>query len=42
MCTFDSNDDFTMEIDSEVFNKDFDEAYPGEEIQNEETDIQFE
>lgn len=45
MCTttHDDNDDFTIEIDSEVYSQDFDEAYPAEEEQEyQETDILFE
>lgn len=43
MCTLNDDNDYSIEIDSEVYNQDYDDAYPGEqEIEKEETDIQFE
>ena len=37
------NEDYTIEIDSNVYNMDYDEAYPGEEEQEyQESDVLFE
>lgn len=45
MCIINTHDDneFSVEIDTAVYNQDFDEAYPGEEeVTQTETDILFE
>ena len=43
MPTPNDDNDYSIEIDSEVYSKDYDDVYPGEqEIKQEETDIQFE
>lgn len=37
------NEDYTIEIDSNIYNMDYDEAYPGiEEQEYQETDVLFE
>ena len=41
MCTIDDNE-YTVEIDSDVYNQDFDDANPCAEEYETETDIQFE
>lgn len=43
MCTLNDDNEYSVEIDADVYNQDYDEAYPGEqEVEKEETDIQFE
>lgn len=43
MSTLNDENDYYVEIDSDVYNQDFDDANPQEEeIEQEETDIQFE
>lgn len=43
MSTLNDDNEYSLEIDADIYNQDFDEANPGEqEIEQEETDIQFE
>ena len=43
MCTPNDDNDYYIELDSDIYNQDFDDAYPEEqEIEKEETDILFE
>lgn len=43
MPTLNDDNEYSIEIDADVYNQDYDEANPGiQEIEKEETDIQFE
>lgn len=43
MCTLNDDNEYSVEIDADVYNQDYDEANPGEqEIEKEETNIMFE
>lgn len=43
MCALNDDNEYSVEIDADVYNQDYDEANPGiQEVEQEETDIQFE
>lgn len=43
MCTLNDDNEYSIEIDVDIYNQDYDEANPGiQEVEKEETDIQFE
>lgn len=43
MCTYDDENEYSIEIDTDIYNQDYDEANPGiNEQEQEETDILFE
>lgn len=43
MCTLNDDNEYSIEIDADVYSQDYDEANPGiQEVEKEETDIRFE
>ena len=43
MCLINKTNEYSIEIDADVYNQDYDEANPGiQEVEEEKTDIQFE
>lgn len=43
MCTLNDDNEYSIEIDADVYKQDYDEANPGiQEVEKEETNIMFE